>query len=142
MNTPSISSKNVTRTWYVIDAKGKPLGRIAAAAAMVLMGKHKPEYTPHIDNGDFVIVLNAGEFMLTGRKVNTKNYYHHSGFPGGLKTVVAKDMIERKPLFPMQAAVKGMLPKNKLARQMIKKLILIEGGEHTYKNVPLKTLEI
>jgi large subunit ribosomal protein L13 len=142
MITPSVSSKEVTRTWYVIDAKGKPLGRIASKAAMVLQGKHKAEYTPHIDNGDFVIVLNAGEFLLTGRKLNTKIYYHHTGFPGGLKSVVAKEMIERKPLFPMLAAVRGMLPKNKIAHQMIKKLILIEGGEHTYKNVPLKNLEI
>ncbi|NPV00225.1 MAG: 50S ribosomal protein L13 [Brevinematales bacterium] len=142
MITPSVSSKEVTRTWYVIDAKGKPLGRIASKAAMVLQGKHKAEYTPHIDNGDFVIVLNAGEFMLTGRKLNTKIYYHHTGFPGGLKSVVAKEMVERKPLFPLLAAVRGMLPKNKIARQMIKKLILIEGGEHNYKNVPLKNLEI
>jgi large subunit ribosomal protein L13 len=142
MITPSISSKQVTRTWFVIDAKGKPLGRVAAKAAMILQGKNKAEYTPHIDNGDFVIVLNAGDFLLTGRKLRTKMYHHHSGFPGGLKSVVAKEMIERKPLFPMMAAVRGMLPKNKIARQMIKKLILIEGAEHNYKNVPLKNLEI
>ena len=142
MKTYSLKSSEVTRSWYVIDAKGKPLGRVAAKAAFILMGKHKPAYVPHIDNGDFVVILNADKINLTGRKFGTKVYHSHSGYPGGLKTTSFKDMIEKKPLFPLEKAIKGMLPKNRLANKMIKKLYLFQGSEHNFKNVTLKELEI
>ncbi len=142
MKTYSLKSKDVSRTWYIIDAEGKPLGRVASKAAFVLMGKNKADYTAHIDNGDFVVIINADKIILTGRKPNTKVYYHHSGYPGGLKETSFKSMMEKKPLFPMEKAIKGMLPKNKLANKMIKKLFLFQGAEHSLKGVNLKELEI
>ena len=142
MKTYSLKSSEVSRKWCVIDAKGVPLGRVAAKAARILMGKHKPSYTPHIDDGDFVVILNADKFILTGRKPNNKYYWRYSGFVGGLKKTPFKAMIEKKPLFPMQKAVKGMLPKTKLARQMIKKLRLFEGSEHGLGNVDILNIEI
>lgn len=140
--TYSLKSTDVTRKWYVIDAEGKPLGRIAAKAARILMGKHKPEYTPHIDNGDFVVIVNCGKLVVTGRKANTKFYHHHSGYPGGLKSTVFKDMIQRKPEFPIRHAIKGMLPKNRLARKMIQKLHIFERADHPFDNVETISLDI
>lgn len=142
MKTYSLKSKDVSRTWYVIDAQGKPLGRVAAKAAFILMGKNKPDYTPHIDNGDFVVVINAEKIVLTGRKSNTKLYHRHSGYPGGLTSTPFKEMLEKKPLFPLEKAVKGMLPRNRLAARMIKKLYLFEGPQHTLKGMTLNPLEI
>jgi len=142
MKTYSLKTSEVTRNWYVIDTKGKPLGRVAAKAAFILMGKHKPAYAPHIDNGDFIVILNADQIHLTGRKFSTKVYHSHSGYPGGLKTTSFKDMLEKKPLFPLEKAIKGMLPKNRLANKMIKKLYLFQGSEHHFKNVTLQELEI
>jgi large subunit ribosomal protein L13 len=142
MKTFSLKAKEVTRKWYVIDADGIPLGRIASKAATILMGKHKPTYTPHIDNGDFVIIVNAGKFLLTGRKPSTKVYRHYSGYPGGMKETSFKDVMSKSPLFPLEKAIRGMLPKNKLAKKMFSKLHLFEGAEHTFKNVSLENLEV
>ena len=142
MKTFVLKSAEIKRNWYVIDAAGKPLGRVAAKIAHVLMGKNKASYTRHLDNGDFVIVLNAGEVALTGRKAKNKKYFKYSGYVGGLKETPFLTMIETKPTFPIHAAVKGMLPKNNLARKMIKKLYLFETAEHNFKNVELKELEI
>lgn len=132
LRTEYTKAPEISRKWFVIDAKGQSLGRIASEAAFILQGKHKPSYTPHLDDGDFVVVINAYDFILTGRKASTKVYKHHTGFPGGLKEVKHSLMMQKKPWFPLEKAVKAMLPKNKLARRMIKKLILIEGSE--FKN--------
>lgn len=142
MKTISVKSPDVTRKWFVIDAKNKPLGRVAAKAAFILQGKHKPAYVPNIDNGDFVIIVNAADFILTGRKMKTKAYHHYSGYQKGLKDTMVEKMLERNPTFPMEAAVKGMLPKNRLAHKMIKKLTLLTGSEHGLKNVTVETVEI
>lgn len=120
------------RKWWVLDAKGQPLGRLASLAAHLLRGKHKPTFTPHVDLGDFVIVVNAAEVVVTGDKANAKKYYRHSGHPGGMTTESFKEMIARRPEVPVEKAVKGMLPKNKLARQMIKKLKVYATAEHPH----------
>lgn len=142
MDTFFMKSKDIKRDWYVIDAAGKPLGRVASKAAFVLMGKNKPTYTPHLDDGDCVVILNAESVVLTGRKSKVKNYYNYSGYPGGLKTTSFKDMMIKKPTVPLERAIKGMLPKNRLARQMIKKLYVFQGAEHNVRSVTLKPLEI
>ena len=108
--------ETVERKWYVIDAEGKPLGRVASKAAHILRGKHKATYTPHIDCGDYVIIVNASKVLLTGNKLEDKKYYSHSGYPGGLRTRTAKEMIEKYPEEMVEKAVKGMLPKNRLGR--------------------------
>ncbi|MGL4387925.1 MAG: 50S ribosomal protein L13 [Brevinema sp.] len=132
LKTTYTKAPEISRKWRVIDAKGQPLGRIAAAAARILQGKHKASFTPHVDDGDFVVVINAYQFILTGRKENTKTYKHHTGFMGGLKEVNHKLMMQKKPWFPLEKAVKAMLPKNRLARRMFKKLLIVEGSE--FKN--------
>jgi large subunit ribosomal protein L13 len=121
-----------TRTWWVIDAKGQPLGRLASRVASVLRGKHKPTYTPHVDTGDFVVVINASEVKLTGNKASTKAYYRHSGYPGGIKSEGFAELNARKPGTPIEIAVKGMLPKNVLGREMLTKLKIYGGGEHPH----------
>ncbi len=120
----------VQRAWYVIDAEGKTLGRMATEVAKLLRGKHKAIYTPSVDTGDFVIVVNADKIVLTGHKWDQKLYRHHSLYPGGLKEVPYKDFIQAKPTQPVYLAVKGMLPKNSLGRQMLKKLKVYAGPEH------------
>lgn len=142
MKTFVLKSPDIKRNWYIIDAEGKPLGRIAAKTAQVLMGKNKPTYTAHLDDGDFVIIVNAGKFILTGRKSKNKKYYQYSGFVGGMRETPFKDMVQKKPCFPLEKAIRGMLPKNRLAKVMFKKLYLFEGAEHTLKNVDIKPLEI
>ncbi len=142
MKTFSLKASEIKRDWYIIDANNQPLGRIASKAAFVLMGKHKPTYTQHLDNGDYVIIINAEKILLTGRKAKNMKYYHYSGYVGGLREVPFKDMLAKKPLFPLEKAIKGMLPKNHLARDMYKKLYLFEGPEHNLKNKELKPLEI
>lgn len=124
--------ETVERHWYVIDAKGKPLGRVASTAAHVLRGKHKVTYTPNIDCGDYVIIINAKETLLTGNKLDNKMYYNHSMYPGGLRERNAKTMIENYPIEMMERAVKGMLPHNRLGRQMYKKLFVYEGETHPH----------
>lgn len=120
----------VQRAWYVIDAEGKTLGRLATEVAKILRGKHKPIYTPHVDTGDFVIIVNAEKVVMTGKKLDQKFYRHHSGYMGGLKEVSYKNLFQTKPTQPVYLAVKGMLPKNSLGRKMLKKLKVYAGPEH------------
>ena len=124
--------ETVERKWYVIDAEGKPLGRVASKAAHILRGKHKATYTPHIDCGDYVIIVNASKVLLTGNKLEDKKYYSHSQYPGGLRTRTAKEMIEKYPEEMARKAVKGMLPKNRLGRAMYKKLFVYAGSDHKH----------
>ncbi len=124
--------EDVVRTWYVIDAEELPLGRIASKVAHVLRGKHKPTYTPHIDCGDYVIVVNASKVYLTGDKLDKKIYYNHSGYTGGLRERTARVMKENYPVEMVERAVKGMLPKGRLGRQMYKKLFVYAGEEHPH----------
>lgn len=120
------------RKWYVVDAEGKTLGRLASEVAKVLRGKHKPIFTPHIDTGDYVIVVNAEKVKVTGKKLNQKIYYHHSGYVGGMKETTLKNMLANKPERVVELAVKGMLPKGPLGRQMYKKLFVYAGPEHKH----------
>ena len=122
--------ENVDRKWYVVDAEGKTLGRLATKVATVLKGKHKATYTPHVDCGDYVIIVNAEKVNLTGNKLNDKMYYNHSGYVGGLRERNAKTMIEKYPEEMIERAIKGMLPKGRLGRQMYKKLFVYAGPEH------------
>ena len=130
MTTFMQKKETVERKWYVIDAEGKNLGRVATKAATILRGKHKATFTPHIDCGDYVIIINASKVNLTGKKLTDKMYYNHSGFPGGLRERNAKEMIENYPEEMMERAIKGMLPKGRLGRQMYKKLFVYAGSEH------------
>ena len=128
--TYSLKKTEIERKWYIIDAENKPLGRVAAEAAKLLRGKHKPTYTPNMDNGDHVIIINCSKVVLTGNKLNQKVYRHHSGYIGGMKETSAKVMLETKPEKMMTLAVTGMLPHNSLGRQMAKKLRVYSGAEH------------
>ena len=130
MDTFMEKKETVERKWYVIDAEGQTLGRVATKVATVLKGKHKPTYTPHVDCGDYVIVINASKVNLTGNKLEDKMYYNHSGYTGGLRERNAKTMIEKYPEEMIERAVKGMLPKGPLGRQMIKKLFVYAGDTH------------
>ncbi|MFP5223648.1 MAG: 50S ribosomal protein L13 [Acidobacteriota bacterium] len=132
MKTYSPSSKEITRDWVIVDAQDKILGRLASVIAQRLRGKHKPEFAPHMDAGDFVVVVNAEKVKVTGRKLDQKMYYRHSGWIGGLKETVLKDMMATKPDQVLIKAVKGMLPKNRLGRQMLKKLKVYSGTEHPH----------
>lgn len=123
----------VERKWYVVDAEGKTLGRLASEIANVLRGKNKPIYTPHIDTGDYVIVVNAEKVKVTGKKLEQKVYYHHSEYVGGMKETTLKDMMKKKPEFVITHAVKGMLPKGPLGRQMLKKLHVYAGPDHKHE---------
>ena len=128
--TYSIKKDEIVRKWYIIDAEGKPLGRVATEAAKLLRGKHKPTFTPNMDVGDHVIVINCSKAILTGNKLNQKVYRHHSGYIGGMKEVSAKDMLQNNPEKAMMLAIKGMLPHNTLGRNSIKKLRVYAGAEH------------
>ena len=123
----------VTRQWYVVDAQGKVLGRLASRVAMVLRGKNKATFTPHADAGDFVVVVNAAQVLLTGRKLDQKFYYRHSGYTGGLKTTTARQLLNKKPEEVLRHAVRGMLPKTSLGRHLLKKLKIYAGGEHPHQ---------
>ncbi|MBO4500672.1 MAG: 50S ribosomal protein L13 [Clostridia bacterium] len=122
--------EEVERKWYVIDAAGKTLGKVAVAAATVLNGKHRPEYTPHVDCGECVIIVNADKVVLTGRKLDQKTYYHHSGYVGGLKAVKYRTLMATKPEMVVELAVKGMLPKNKIGAESFRRLRVYKGPEH------------
>jgi large subunit ribosomal protein L13 len=124
---------DVKRKWYLIDADGKTLGRLAARVAILLRGKHKPTFTPHVDTGDHVVVINAGKIALTGDKLRTKTYIHHTGHPGGLKSVTAEHLHAKKPTELLERAIKGMLPKNPLGKQMARKLKVYAGADHPHK---------
>ncbi|MGI6126724.1 MAG: 50S ribosomal protein L13 [Planifilum sp.] len=123
----------VERKWYVVDAKGKTLGRLASEVAALLRGKHKPEYTPHVDTGDFVIVINAKDVQLSGKKMSKKIYYRHSGWPGGLKMTTAAEMRDKRPERMIELAVKGMLPRTSLGRRQLRKLKVYAGPEHPHQ---------
>lgn len=127
------NAQNIERKWYVIDAEGKTLGRLASEVASILRGKHKPTYTPHVDTGDHVILLNASKIQLTGKKLTDKIYYRHSLHPGGLKTRTALEMRTNYPERMLEQAIKGMLPKNSLGRQMFNKLHVYAGSEHPHQ---------
>ena len=133
MSTFMAKAETVERKWYVLDAAGKPLGRTAATAAMLLRGKHKAEFTPHVDCGDYVIVINADKAVLTGKKLTQKYYRHHTGWVGGLKEVQYKTLMHEKPEFAMQLAVKGMLPKNSIGRQSATRLKVYSGDSHNHQ---------
>jgi large subunit ribosomal protein L13 len=120
------------RSWYIVDAEGQTLGRLASQVAAVLRGKHKPIFTPHVDCGDYVVVINADKIHVTGRRLEQKMYYRHSGYPGGLKEISLADQLQRFPTRPVELAVKGMLPKNKLGNKMFKKLKVYAGSEHPH----------
>jgi large subunit ribosomal protein L13 len=143
MTTPSAKPAEAaaTRKWWVVDAKDQPLGRLASKVAQVLSGKHKPSYTPHVDTGDFVVVVNASQVKVTGKKANDKNYFTHSGYPGSIRKESFRHLIVRHPERPIELAVKGMLPKNVLGRHMIEKLKVYGNGDHPHqaqKPEPLK----
>ena len=143
MKTTFMQKKEeVARDWYVIDAKDMPLGRVASKAAFMLRGKHKATYTPHVDCGDNIIIINAKEVTLTGNKLDQKIYYNHSGYTGGLRERTAKEMRENYPVEMVERAVKGMLPKGRLGRQMYKKLFVYEGSEHKHQAQKPEMIEI
>jgi large subunit ribosomal protein L13 len=125
--------QDIQRNWYIIDAAGRSLGRVATEAARLLRGKHKPEFTPHIDTGDHVIILNAEKAVLTGRKLEQKFYYRHSGYPGGLKKIDYATMMDKKPEKALYLAVRGMLPHNRLGRAMLKKLRVYRNNQHSHQ---------
>jgi len=132
MATQSAKASEIERKWYVVDAAGQPLGRLASKVAHVLRGKHRPEFTPHVDTGDFVIITNAAQIRLTGNKLDGKLYHRHSGYPGGLRSESYGHLLGRKPEFVIERAVKGMLPKNSLGRQMFRKLKVYSEGTHPH----------
>jgi len=142
MKTYIAKAEEVNRDWYLVDAENQVLGRIATTIANVLRGKNKPTFTPSVDTGDFVIVVNAAKIALTGNKLADKTYYSHSGYPGGIKAITAGKLLEKKPEDLIKHAVKGMLPKNKLARHMLNKLKIYSGSEHPHKAQQPKALNI
>jgi large subunit ribosomal protein L13 len=142
MATISAKKNEVERTWYVVDAENKVLGRLATKVATILRGKHKPLFTPHVDTGDFVVVINAKKIHLTGNKLENKMYYRHSGYPGGIKAASAGELLEKKPETVIKHAVKGMLPKNKLGREQFKKLKVYPGKEHPHTSQMPQELKI
>jgi len=142
MKTFSAKAETVKRDWYVVDAEGKTLGRLASEIASRLRGKHKPEYTPHVDTGDYIVVINAEKVAVTGRKESDKIYYRHSGYPGGLKSINLEKLRERAPTRIIETAVKGMLPKNSLGRSMFRKLKVYAGTEHNHTAQQPQPLEI
>jgi large subunit ribosomal protein L13 len=126
-------AETMQRKWFLIDAEGMVLGRLATQVAHLLRGKHKPEYTPHIDSGDHVIVINADKIVLTGKKLDQKKYYYHTGYPGGIREIPYRQLMEKKPTFVIKHAVVGMLPKGPLGRKMAKKLRVYAGAEHEHQ---------
>ncbi|CAM5212750.1 MULTISPECIES: 50S ribosomal protein L13 [Alishewanella] len=142
MKTFTAKPESVTRDWYVVDANGKTLGRIATEIASRLRGKHKPEYTPHVDTGDYIIVINAEKVAVTGNKAQAKMYYSHTGFPGGIKEINFEKLIAKKPEMVLESAIKGMLPKGPLGRAMFRKLKVYAGAEHQHAAQQPQVLDI
>ncbi len=142
MKTFNVKKEDISKDWFVMDGQGKILGRLASEIARRLRGKHKPIYTPHVDTGDFVIVVNAEKIRLTGNKLADKLYYRHSGYPGGLKQITAGKLLAEKPEEVLKIAVRGMLPKNTLGRAMLKKLKIYSGPEHPHDAQCPRVLEI
>ena len=142
MNTYVTKQTDIKRDWYVVDAQGQTLGRLATRIAAVLKGKHKPIYSPSMDTGDYVVVINAKKIVATGRKLDEKMYYRHTGYPGGLRRINLRDQLEKHPERVISAAVRGMLPHNRLGRAMFKKLKVYAGAEHPHAAHKPKTLEL
>ena len=142
MKTYVTKPAEIEQKWYVVDAEGQTLGRLASKIAVILRGKHKPIYSPSVDCGDYVIVINAEKIAVTGNRMEQKIYYRHSGYPGGIKSITLRDQLEKYPTRPVELAVKGMLPKNKLGRKMLKKLKVYTGSEHQHSAQQPVTLEI
>jgi len=133
MKTYATRASDIQREWWVVDADGQNLGRLATRIARILRGKHKPLYSPHLDVGDFVIVINAEKVQVTGRKLDQKVYYRHSNYPGGLKSITLREQLKKHPTRVLESAVRGMLPHNRLGRRMFKKLKVYAGGEHPHQ---------
>lgn len=142
MKTVSAKPEEVRRDWYVVDAKGKTLGRLATELARRLRGKHKPTFTPHVDTGDHIVVVNAAEIRVTGNKLKNKMYHRHTGYIGNLKSTNLEDLMAKHPEQALELAVKGMLPKNRLGRAMFKKLRVFAGPEHTHQAQQPQALDI
>ena len=142
MKTVSAKKESVTREWYVVDATGKTLGRLSTEIANRLRGKHKPEFTPHVDTGDYIVVVNAEKVKVTGNKTTDKVYHHHTGYPGGIKSIPFDQLIDKAPERIIEKAVKGMMPKNKLSRSMMTKLKIYAGSEHPHSAQRPTPLEI
>ena len=142
MGTFTAKPETVVQEWYLVDATDKVLGRLATQIATRLRGKHKPEYTPHVDTGDHIVIVNAAKIRVTGDKINQKKYYRHSGYPGGIKETALSDELENNPERVIERAVKGMLPKNSLGRAMFRKLRVYAGPDHTHQAQQPKALEI
>jgi len=133
MKTYQAKKEEIQHNWYLVNAEGKVLGRLASELAKILRGKNKPIYTPHVDTGDFVVVVNAEKVILTGKKMKDKMYYHYTGYPGGIKEINAEKLLEKKPTEILKMAVRGMLPKNSLGRNMLKKLKIYAGPDHPHE---------
>ncbi len=142
MKTYTAKPSDIKQDWFVVDASGKTLGRLATEIARRLRGKHKPEYTPHMDTGDYIVVINAKEIKVTGNKTTDKIYYRHTGFPGGLKSITFDKLLAKKPERIIEKAVKGMLPRGPLGREMYRKLKVYPGAEHKHAAQQPKALEI
>jgi len=142
MKTYSARQADVQRDWYVVDAAGKTLGRLASEIAFRLRGKHKPQFTPHVDTGDYIVVINAGQVAVTGRKAEQKTYHRFTGYVGNMKSTTFEKLIVEHPERAIELAVKGMLPKNRLSRQMIKKLKVYAGGDHNHHAQQPQALEV
>ena len=142
MKTYQAKKEDSNHQWYLVNAEGKVLGRLSTGLARMLRGKDKPTYTPHVDTGDFVVVVNAGKVTLTGKKMKNKIYYHHTGYPGGIKETTAEKLLAKKPTEMIRMAVKGMLPKNSLGRQMLRKLKVYAGPNHPHEAQKPLPLEI
>lgn len=140
--TKSLRKEDVTRDWWVIDASEQTVGRLSTQVAILLRGKHKATFTPHVDNGDFVVILNAEKIMLQGKRPAQKTYFRHSGYPGGVRIDTFKDVMNTKPERVLEHSIKGMLPKNKLGRQIIKKLKIYVGNEHPHEAQKPRNLEL
>lgn len=142
MKTLSAKPESVKRDWYVVDAAGKTLGRLSTEIARRLRGKHKPEYTPHVDTGDYIVVVNVEKLCVTGKKAGVKTYYSHTGFPGGIKSITFDKLIDKAPARVLEHSVKGMMPKGPLGRAMMQKLKVYAGAEHPHAAQQPKTLDI
>jgi large subunit ribosomal protein L13 len=142
MKTYATKPEDIERRWYVVDAEGKILGRLASEVARILRGKHKPYFAPHLDTGDYVIVINAAKIRVTGKKLDDKIYYRHSGYPGGLRSTTLAEMLKKRPTRVIRLAVRGMLPHNRLGRAMIKKLKIYEGESHPHQAQNPQPLEL
>jgi large subunit ribosomal protein L13 len=142
MKTYSAKAQDINHGWYLVDATGKTLGRLASQIALRLRGKHNPRYTPHVDTGDYIVIINAEKITVTGRKLQNKIYHHHTGYPGGLKAITLEKLLAKKPTSVIETAVKGMLPKNPLGRAMFKKLKVYAGAEHPHAAQQPELIEV